>query len=161
LVAYIIIKQRNDGNGDEHEAKAQMVQELRILLEERLPAYMVPSHFMVLDKWPLSPNGKVDRTALPSPTRGGYVTFPCVCCRARACAVAHAHRRPAGSTRWASTTLRRTRPPNERSSRSLSPSSTSHLSASTTTSLPSAATRFSACPSSARSKVRTHRTLEP
>lgn len=82
LVAYIIMESSvigddvsSAGGGDvssnHHEAKARMVQELRLLLEERLPAYMVPSHFMVLDKWPLSPNGKVDRTALPSPTRGG------------------------------------------------------------------------------------------
>ena len=103
LVAYIIMESSvvgaDDVSSNHHEARARMVQELRLLLEERLPAYMVPSHFMVLDKWPLSPNGKVDRAALPSPTRGGYVSHPrvrarwcvCVCGGACTCAVsAHA-----------------------------------------------------------------------
>jgi acyl carrier protein len=89
LVAYIIMESSvvgaDDVGSNHHEARARMVQELRLLLEERLPAYMVPSHFMVLDKWPLSPNGKVDRTALPSPTRGGYVSHPRVRVRVRAC----------------------------------------------------------------------------
>ncbi|HET6229654.1 MAG TPA: amino acid adenylation domain-containing protein [Longimicrobiaceae bacterium] len=40
---------------------------LRAHLKERMPDYMVPSAFIVMDDFPLSPNGKVDRRALPAP----------------------------------------------------------------------------------------------
>jgi amino acid adenylation domain-containing protein len=41
--------------------------ELRQHLARHLPAYMIPSHFMILDALPLNASGKLDRSALPAP----------------------------------------------------------------------------------------------
>ena len=59
LVAYLVV----DG-----ERKEEMKQ-LRNLLKEKLPNYMIPMAIMALEKMPLTPNGKLDRKALPSPER--------------------------------------------------------------------------------------------
>ncbi|WP_245704438.1 condensation domain-containing protein, partial [Pseudomonas defluvii] len=56
LVGYVV-SSRDDGLGD--ELKAQ--------LKDALPDYMVPSKILVLQRFPLTPNGKVDRKALPEP----------------------------------------------------------------------------------------------
>jgi amino acid adenylation domain-containing protein len=46
---------------------ALSVSKLRSFLKDRLPDYMVPSAFVMLNAMPLTPNGKVDRRSLPDP----------------------------------------------------------------------------------------------
>ncbi len=49
--------------------KEPSVAELRNHLQDRLPAYMIPSIFITLRQMPLLPNGKIDRQALPDPVQ--------------------------------------------------------------------------------------------
>ncbi|TKI81866.1 non-ribosomal peptide synthetase, partial [Bacillus wiedmannii] len=53
LVAYVI----SDGN----------TQEWKEYLQNQLPNHMIPAHFVELEHFPLTPNGKIDRKALPAP----------------------------------------------------------------------------------------------
>ncbi len=64
LVGYLTVK------GDAPPA----FDELRTHLRASLPEYMVPAHFMVLEKLPLTANNKIDRKALPKPNRGATTT---------------------------------------------------------------------------------------
>ena len=60
LVAYVVSE---SWLGSERE----MMAELRPYLRARLPEYMVPQRWVVLEQLPLTTNGKVDRRALPAP----------------------------------------------------------------------------------------------
>ncbi len=56
LVAYIV-----------PEKQTPTINELRTILQQKLPDYMVPANFVFLEKLPLTPNGKVNRQVLPAP----------------------------------------------------------------------------------------------
>ena len=60
LVGYILGRETP---GDNHT----WISEIRQFLKSRLPDFMIPNHFMLLEKFPLSANGKVDRRSLPQP----------------------------------------------------------------------------------------------
>src|SRR5262249_17178679 len=49
------------------DSPASLIAELRRYIKHRLPEYMAPAAFVVLDEMPLTPNGKVDRGALINP----------------------------------------------------------------------------------------------
>lgn len=57
LIAYIVVNNETAISQDE----------LRNFLKRKLPEHMLPSSLMILDRLPLSPNGKVNRNALPAP----------------------------------------------------------------------------------------------
>ncbi|MDQ1350650.1 MAG: hypothetical protein QG657_952, partial [Acidobacteriota bacterium] len=50
-----------------HSASAVPVAQLREFLSRTMPDYMIPAHFVMLEKIPLNPNGKLDQRALPEP----------------------------------------------------------------------------------------------
>jgi amino acid adenylation domain-containing protein len=55
IIAYLVCRSEVDIGG------------LKQYLRKHLPDYSIPNHFVILDKMPLTPNGKADRKALPEP----------------------------------------------------------------------------------------------
>ncbi|SDB92010.1 non-ribosomal peptide synthetase [Shouchella lonarensis] len=47
------------------------IQEVRTFMQKKLPTYMIPTLWVKLEEMPLTPNGKVDRKALPAPNMDG------------------------------------------------------------------------------------------
>src|SRR5215472_16703394 len=60
LVAYVVPQDGIPKDGD-------LIGQLQTRISEKLPEFMMPSAFVVLAVMPLSPNGKINRAALPAP----------------------------------------------------------------------------------------------
>lgn len=79
LVAYVVIDyDQFDEEDEEDEAfEGELVKEMRLRLSAAMPDYMVPSFFVLLDRIPLTVNGKADASNLPVPdgvlSMGEYV----------------------------------------------------------------------------------------
>ncbi len=69
LVAYLTLTREARETRDTNPAPAEVVPALRAALAARLPDYMVPAAFVLLEAFPLTVNGKVDRKALPAPEK--------------------------------------------------------------------------------------------
>jgi amino acid adenylation domain-containing protein len=72
LVAYVVARDHTPGDErlTQHAVSrngAAGPSEFREFLKVKLPEYMLPAHFVFLEKLPLTPNGKTDRKALPRP----------------------------------------------------------------------------------------------
>jgi len=72
----VVVLHEIDSNSDNHQLIAYLIpkgsmipneRDLRSFLKTKLPAYMIPAAFVVLEKFPLTANGKVDQKALPPP----------------------------------------------------------------------------------------------
>jgi len=79
----VVIDRVSPGDGDKYlcayivSDRADVIDELKEYLSKELPDYMIPAYFTQVDKVPITPNGKLDRKALPDPevtVKDDYVT---------------------------------------------------------------------------------------
>jgi acyl-CoA synthetase (AMP-forming)/AMP-acid ligase II/acyl carrier protein len=74
-VSDAVVLARQDGAHDKRlvayvtatGGRDELVEQLKDHLRAKLPEYMVPAHVVVLERFALTPNGKIDRDALPAP----------------------------------------------------------------------------------------------
>ena len=74
----VVVVARADATGEQalvaylipQPGPSPTVVDLRRAVSAGLPDYMIPAAFVLLDEFPLTPNGKVDRNALPAPDAG-------------------------------------------------------------------------------------------
>ena len=70
LVAHIICHKKSRGKIGE----AQFISVIQEYLNNKLPDYMIPQHFVFTEAFPLTPNKKVDRKALPIPSKNTLIS---------------------------------------------------------------------------------------
>jgi amino acid adenylation domain-containing protein/non-ribosomal peptide synthase protein (TIGR01720 family) len=63
LVAYV-------QTSDQPSQQIDTIDAIRSRLQQKLPEYMVPTAFVSIEQWPLTPSGKIDKKALPEPGQG-------------------------------------------------------------------------------------------
>ncbi|MFZ2649016.1 MAG: amino acid adenylation domain-containing protein, partial [Burkholderiaceae bacterium] len=81
-VRHVAVIDREDVPGDKRLAayivasnpRGDLIDELRQRLRAGLPEYMIPAHFVFVDSLPLTANGKLDRKALPVPSKAVSVS---------------------------------------------------------------------------------------
>ncbi|KQN34717.1 hypothetical protein ASE92_14125 [Pedobacter sp. Leaf41] len=87
LVAYLVLTEefrnspgilelnpQQQGERNQMSVRKSYLQGLKEDLAKRLPAYMLPNYIVVLEAFPITPNGKVDRALLPKPITRTTVT---------------------------------------------------------------------------------------
>ena len=68
LVGYVTLTQESKGlHASQSSYEEELIKSLRELTNSSLPDYMQPSQILVLDSFPLTSNGKLDRKSLPAP----------------------------------------------------------------------------------------------
>ncbi|KAG0204168.1 hypothetical protein BGX28_003783 [Mortierella sp. GBA30] len=72
LIAYVIAKSDDKAAGNTDGDQSRLALILRSYLVSRLPEFMVPTAYVRMDVFPLNPNGKLDRRALPDPSDNDF-----------------------------------------------------------------------------------------
>jgi len=71
LVAYIVFK---DSPANKQANQTEIISQLKTVLSNKLPPYMLPQHYMLLESLPINANGKLDKKQLPLPSTATELT---------------------------------------------------------------------------------------